>query len=155
MSNSRVDALLDGVVLSEIERRVKHKQLFTALDIFNSVKDSGFQCRHRDVAEIVRKFFRESHDVFSNYTNASIPITKLSGDSDEALLYYPDTLTFADLDVFYDQSKRSQSAKPPVSKIAATVKLATSHPKVFASMIVDKIKGLLPGSSGQGPKVGE
>lgn len=123
-----------------IESFIQNGEVFTALDVSNAVKKNGIACRHGEVRDHVRKMFRTGQ--LTGYTRGSILVTLSDGNSDQAMLYYPDTLTDDEVNDRYDQSRRNQTALPSPGVVVTSVKLLTK-PKMLGQFLLGRAKQLV------------
>lgn len=99
-------AMLAAVTARVLDRFTASAMLFTALDVSNAVKETLPDVRHRDVSPIVREVF--DSDGMGPYEQTQIDVMA-AGKKVQALLYHLPTQDPSR----YDDSMRSQLAKPP------------------------------------------
>ena len=99
-------AMLAAVTARVLDRFTASAMLFTALDVSNAVKETLPDVRHRDVSPLVREVF--DNDGMGPYEQTQIDVMA-AGKKVQALLYHLPTQD----PERYDESMRSQLAKPP------------------------------------------
>lgn len=105
MSKTTPD-MLAAVTARVLDRFTASAMLFTALDVSNAVKETLPDARHRDISPIVREIF--DNEGMGAYRQTQIDVMA-SGKKVQALLYHLPTQD----PERYDESMRSQLAKPP------------------------------------------
>jgi len=129
--------LVEQSVESALNTMISNGEVFTALDVSNAIKKSGVACRHGEAREYVRNYYRAGR--MSDYTRCSIVVTLPNQDVDQAMLYYPDTLSQADLEDQYPLAKRAQTASPSPNVVVSTAKMLT-RPKMLGAFLMNKAK---------------
>ena len=101
------DSVIDlkQVVSSVISQLVLSRELFTALDVSNLVKQK-MNVKHRQVRDVVREIW-DDRDLLVSYGRTLISVTLADDSVVKAMLYHPYESSW-DLDKLYDQQKRSQ-----------------------------------------------
>lgn len=102
---------LKDLVLNIVKDFVDNDKLFTALDVSNLVKKTMPYVKHKETRDIIRELWIteiENHD----YDRTPITVTLGNGNTAEALLYHPMSVSW-DLDNLYDAQQRSQTSVVP------------------------------------------
>jgi hypothetical protein len=98
---------------------------FTSLDVSKIVKRSFPNERHGEISNVIRDFAMNemlNHDFMISY----IDVTLADGSKTKARLYHH-IRDMYDLDIIYDESKRSQAAANTTTKNSIVVKDVTDH----------------------------
>lgn len=145
---------LQKLVQNQLITFCDREECFTALDISNAIKSSGFPCRHRDVRDIVVKSFKDNgFDAETNgrigYGTTQIDVTLASGDRTAANLYHPAGMSYIDIDDAYPQHKREQLALLAPTATIPPLTLATQNPVAFASVLGNNLKDRVKGFFGK------
>lgn len=138
-----MDVIEQNVNLT-VEAFVANGESFTALDVSNAVKGAGVFCRHAEVRDYVRRYFRSGGMV--GYTRTPIGVTLPNGASESAMLYHSDQLTPDELDDVYPAAKRNQSAQPTPSGLVAAAKMLMK-PKQLGAYLANKAKSFVAPTS--------
>ena len=132
-------ATLQDTVLSVVEEFMDNNELFTALDVSNTVKSQQPNARHREVRDTVRNIF-STEIAPKGYARSPISVTLDNGTTAEALLYHPLSASW-DLDNLYDQQKRQQKSFNPVAAATATVAAASALANVTTNTVLAPMPG--------------
>lgn len=135
-------ATLQDTVRRVVQDFIDNDELFTALDVSNTVKTLLPNARHREVRDEVRSMFSTEIEN-QGYARSPITVTLEDGvTTAEALLYHPLSAAW-DLDNKYGNQKRAQVAFNPTAVAAAAVAAASS----LSSTATQTTSTPMPGAS--------
>jgi hypothetical protein len=100
------------IITEKVKQFVANKEMFTSVDISNSIKQDGTWIMNREVAAFLRQY-NFSGDA---YEHSLIAVTKVNGQSARANVYYPD---------YADPANYTKTSQTTIKKAAVVSQPAT------------------------------